>query len=176
MGANWLRTRHTAPVKKFLVTQRFDASAAQIAAAYRDEETWASFDKLPFVGDPVLSGFSGEDPVVVEMAYRVSIDLPAMAGSFIDNDKMTFVERTELAPDGSGSFTIIPDHYKKMLKASGRFEMVPFDDDYCERLIHGSVDVSLGWAGKLFETPVEEAIVTGFAEALAAQADQVRIL
>lgn len=107
------------------------------------------------------------------MAYRVTIDLPALAETFIEDDKMTFVERTEINSDGAGTFTIIPDHYKKMLKASGRFEMVPFDDDYCERLVHGSVDISLGWAGKLFETPVEEAVVKGLSEALAAQADQV---
>lgn len=166
----------TAPhcrVKKFLVTQRFDGSAERVAQAYLQKATWGSFSGLPFVGDPTLKSFAADATTIVKMAYQVSIDLPALAETFIDGDKMTFVEQTELHVDGSGTFTIIPDHYKSMLKASGRFEMVPFDDDYCERLIQGSVDISLGWAGKLFESPVEDAIVTGLSQALTAQADQV---
>jgi len=161
-------------VKKFLVTQKYSASASDVAAAYRRKDTWAAFSGLPFVGDPSLESFiETADTTVVEMAYKVSIDLPAVASNFIDANKMTFVERTELNADGSGNFTIIPDHYGKLLSSSGRFEMVPFDDEYCERLIQGSVDVSLGWAGKLFEGPVEDAIVTGLSQALSAQALQI---
>lgn len=160
-------------MKKFLVTQKFAGSAEQVSQAFAQQATWEAFQGLPFVGDPKLQSFDGSGPTVITMAYRVSIELPPLAETFIDNDKMTFVERTELAADGSGTFTIIPDHYKSMLKASGRFEMVPFDGEYCERLVQGSVDISLGWAGKLFESPVEEAIVKGLSQALAAQAGQV---
>lgn len=110
------------------------------------------------------------------MAYRVEIDLPPLADKFIDANKLTFVERTTLVTDGSGSFDILPDHYGKLLRASGRIEMVPFDRGRCERLVQGSVDVNLGWSGKLFEAPVEDAIVTGLKQALAAQAAQVSVI
>ena len=160
-------------MKKFLVTQQFDASSEMVHQAYREQDTWQSFAGLPFVGDPVVTSFSASEPTIIETAYRVSLDLPALAKTFIDADKMTFVEVTTLHADGSGTFEIRPDHYANLLKASGRIEMVPFDDDRCERLIQGSVEVSLGWSGKLFEAPVEDAIVTGLKHALEAQANQV---
>ena len=164
-------------MKKFLVTQKFAGSAEQVTAAFRGQETWQSFADLPFVGTPVVQSFqagdSVNDDVRIDMAYRVDIDLPSVAKKFIEPAKMTFVERTKLAADGSGSFEIIPDHYQKLIKASGRIEMVPYGDDSCERLIQGSIDVSLGWSGVLFEGPVEDMIVTGFKQALVAQAEQV---
>ena len=150
-------------VKKFLVTQQFEASSETVHQTYRQEGTWRSFGGLPFVGDPVVTSFQASDPTLIETSYRVSIDLPPLA------------EVTTLHTDGSGTFVIVPDHYGKLLKASGRIEMVPFDTDRCERLIHGSVEVSLGWSGKLFEGPVEDAIVAGLKQALQAQADQVSV-
>jgi len=160
-------------VKKFLVTQKFESSADTIAAAFASEATWRSFAGLPFVGDPVVQSFEADESVEIAVAYQVSIDLPPLADKFIDPDKLTFVEKTTLNSEGSGTFTIVPDHYSKLLTASGRIEMVPYDGGWCERLIQGSVNVDLGWTGKLFEGPVEEAIVTGLKEALRAQAAQV---
>lgn len=107
------------------------------------------------------------------MAYWVNVSLPGLASKFIDPDKLSFVEHTELAEDGSGIFEIVPDHYPKLLAASGRIELASTSDESCERHVHGAVDVSLGWSGKLFEGPVEDAIVQGLANALTAQADQI---
>lgn len=160
-------------MKKFLVTQKFDAPAANVVAAFASESTWRSFAGLPFVGDPDVQSFSAGEPIEIEMAYRVSVDLPPLANKFIDAHKLTFVEVTALEADGSGSFTIVPDHYSKLVTASGRIEMVPYDGDWCERLIQGSVNVDLGWTGALLESTVEEAIVTGLKQALQAQAKQV---
>lgn len=162
-------------MKKFLVTQKFEASSDDVVAAFRSEDVWQAFHDLPFVGTPQVQSFESDDAgaVRIETAYRVDIDLPPLADKFIDADKMTFVEVTTLQPDGSGSFEILPDHYKKLLKASGTITMVPLDDGHCERMIQGSVDLSLGWTGKLFEDPVEGVIVDGFKQALAAQALQV---
>ena len=115
-------------MKKFLVTQQFDASSQRVHQAFRTETTWQSFAGLPFVGDPTVQSFTGGDPTIIATAYQVSIDLPALARSFIDADKMTFVEVTTLHADGSGAFDIVPDHYSDLLSASGRIEMVPFDE------------------------------------------------
>jgi len=162
-------------VKKFLVTQKFDASADAVAQAFRRKSTWTDLADLPFVGDPQLKSFTDGDVTTIDMAYKVTMELPQLALSFIDADKMTFVERTTLTADGSGTFVIQPDHYAKMLKSSGRIEMVPLGDCHCERLIQGSVDLDLGWAGKLFEGPVEDGIVNGLKQALAAQAAQLDV-
>lgn len=166
---------HTGGVKKFLVTQQFDASSEIVHQAYRQEDTWQGFGGLPFVGDPVVTSFTASEPTTIETAYQVLIELPPLAATFIDANKMTFVEVTRLHADGSGTFEIVPDHYSKLLRASGRIEMVPFDAGRCERLVQGFVEVSLGWSGKLFEAPVEEAIVTGLKHTLEAQAAQVSV-
>lgn len=162
-------------VKTFLVTQQFDASSDAVHAAYLDHGTWKRFGGLPFVGDPVVDSFVAGDPTTIATSYRVMINLPALAATFIDAEKMTFVEVTRLHADGTGTFEIVPDHYAELLTSAGRIEMVPFDDRRCERLVQGHVSLNLGWAGKLFEAPVEEAIVKGLKEALSAQAAQVLI-
>lgn len=141
---------------------------------YRRESTWRGFANLPFVGDPVVREFRLGEPVEVHTHYKVSIDVPSMARRFIDPDKLTFVEITRLGADGSGTFKIVPDHYSKLLRSSGTVETIDAGDT-CERRIAGEVDVSLGWAGMLFEQPVEEAIVGGLQRALEAQAEQLQL-
>lgn len=162
-------------MKKFLVTQHFAAPLETVQQAYRDETTWQAFGGLPFVGDPIVDSFVAGDPTVVSTRYRVKVDLPAMATTFIDADKLTFVEVTTLLGDGSGTFEIVPDHYGDLLESSGRIELVSVGSDASERRVHGHVTVDLGWAGKLFEGPVEDVIVKGLTEALLAQAQQVRL-
>lgn len=165
---------NTERVRKFIVAQRFAAPPDAIAAAYLDRATWDAFSGLPFVGDPKVASFDAGRPTTIATNYRVRIDLPALAATFIDADKLTFVEITVLHADGSGTFEIRPDHYDDLLASSGRIELLPAEDG-CERRIDGHVEVDLGWSGKLFERPVEDAIVTGLSQALEAQALQVPV-
>lgn len=162
-------------MRKFLVTQRFDAPHEVIAAAYLQRSTWERFAGLPFVGDPTVDSFDAGPPATIASSYRVHVELPALAAGFIDADKLTFVEIIVLHADGSGTFEIQPDHYSDLLTSSGRIELVDQGADRCERLVEGHIHVDLGWSGKLFERPVEDAIVSGLSKAFAAQADQVPI-
>ncbi len=157
------------------MTQQFDAPSDVVHAAYLEHTTWQRFANLPFVGDPVVESFVAGDPTTIAMSYRVTINLPALAASFIDAEKLTFVEITTLHADGTGRFEIVPDHYSNLLSSAGRIEMVPSDGGRCERLLQGHVDLNLGWSGKLFEGPVEDAIVNGLKHALSAQAEQVKL-
>jgi hypothetical protein len=153
--------------------QQFDMPAPVVVEAFRTESTWQSFDSLPFVGTPSVTSFVADEPVRIETHYRVSLELPALARTFIDPERLTFLEVTELHVGGSGRYHIVPDHYTDLLRSSGTTVVTPLPDDRCERTINGLVDVSLGWKGMLFEGPVEEAIVGGFKKALSAQAAQV---
>jgi len=166
---------HTGRVRNFVVTQRFDAPHHVVAATYLERTTWERFAGLPFVGDPLVDSFDPGPPTTIATNYRVHVELPALAAGFIDADKLTFVEITVLHADGSGTFDIRPDHYGDLLTSSGRIELVETGVDRCERLVEGHIHVDLGWTGKLFERPVEDAIVSGLTKALAAQADQVPI-
>lgn len=160
-------------MKRFRVTQQFDAPSDVVHAAYCKQETWERFGGLPFVGDPVIESFVTGDPTTIAMRYRISVDLPALASSFIDAKKLTFVEITTLHDDGTGSFEIQPDHYSHLFESAGGIDLASLDDGRCERVVHGHVDVTLGWTGKMLEAPVEDVIVNGLKKALAAQALQV---
>ena len=160
-------------MKKFTVVQEFDAPASLVIDVFRREETWRGFADLPFVGTPAVGSFVAGDVVHVEAAYRVSLDLPALARTFIDPDRLTFVEITRLDDVGGGVFEIRPDHYSSMLSSAGTTRVTPLDGGYCKRTVTGTVEVSLGWKGALFEAPVEDAIVGGLQKALRAQAEQL---
>lgn len=157
----------------FTVVQQFKAAAPTVIDAFRSEATWRSFDGLPFVGSLSLAAFVDSEPVRIETNYRVSLDLPALARTFIDPERLTFVEITHLDSGGSGTFEIVPDHYKDLLRSSGTSIVSGTADDRCERIVNGRVDVSLGWKGMFLEGPVEEAIVGGLTKALHAQAIQL---
>lgn len=160
-------------MKRFRLTQQFDAPSDVVHAAYREQATWEGFADLPFLRDPVIESFVPGEPTVVAMRYLVSVELPAPATPFIDARKLTFVELTTLRDDGTGSFVIQPDHYSHLFESAGGIDIVSLDKGRCERVVHGHVDVTLGWTAKMLEAPVEDVIVNGLEKALAAQALQV---
>jgi hypothetical protein len=160
---------------KFAITQTFELPSDAVIEAYRLERTWHSFRGLPFVGDANLCDFVAGDPTHIETRYHVSVNVAPAARRFIDPDKLSFIEVSRLASDGSGTFEIVPDHYGALIRSSGITRVEPIDDATCIRLMEGVVDVSLGLAGMLFERPVEEAVVRGLRDALFAQAEQIRL-
>ena len=159
-------------MKRFAVGQRFTQPRDAVVDAFRDERVWRGLRDLPFVGDPSVRSFESAEVTSISVWYRVTIELPPLADRFIQPDKLSFVERSRLHLDGTGTFDIVPEHYPKLLKASGTTEIVSGEGG-SERHVRGSVDVNLGWSGKLFEGPVEDAIANGLVEALNAQARQV---
>ena len=155
------------------VIQSINAEPAGVIWAFRTEAFYRSLRDLPFVGSPELVSFesNGAD-VLIDLRYRVAIDLPGPARAFIDPDKLTFVESSRLHPDGTGTFEIRPDHYGTLLSSSGE-TAVAGDSGACQRTMAGSLDVDLGWKGKIFEHEAEKAIAGGLEQALLAQVAQV---
>lgn len=149
--------------------------AAAIAAAYRSADLSGALSNLPFVGSPesVAHNSDAENgTVTASTRWKVELDLPGVALAFVDPALLTFVEHCELAADGTGTFRIIPEHYPKLLKASGQ-TAIASDGDTTLRTTSGSLRIDLGWKGKLFEGQVEQAIADGLARSLQAQVPQV---
>lgn len=150
-------------------------SKASVIEAYRSRELFEAFDDLPFVGrGTVVKHSPGSDngPTINHTQWRVELDLPAAARMFVDQDRLSFVEKMELSVDGTGSFVIDPEHYAKLLRASGT-TTVNATDGGVQRVTEGKLRVDLGWAGKMFEGDVERAIAGGLTRALHAQVSQV---
>jgi|GEM_PF-546594 len=164
---------------RFKVPQRYTGvSAAHVAAAFRERSLYDAFTDLPFVGRPELVSFDRvADDVQLELRYRVAVELPGPARAVIDPERLSFVERSTIRPDGSAQFVIIPDHYNELATCSGQVtitDVAEGDGDGTTRESSGDLKLDLGWKGKLFEAQVEEAIVNGFRQSIAAQTKQVR--
>ena len=155
------------------VVQSIDAEPAGVIWAFRTEALYRSFADLPFVGSPEVVSFDADgNDVLVELRYRVAVDLPGPARAFIDPDKLTFVESSRIGPDGTAVFAIRPDHYDDLLQASGT-TTIDGSTRPGRRTTAGSLKVDLGWKGRLFEGEAERAIAGGLKRALQAQIPQI---
>lgn len=159
------------------IVQRFGATGAtSIINAYRSEALYRSFADLPFVGSPEFISLdtTGADRQTIKISNRlkVSVDLPSAANAFVDGDKLTFVERSEVDIDGTGRFEVDPDHYDKLLSLSGQTKIAEIDG-VTTRTTTGTLAVDLGWAGRIFKGAVEQAIANGLDAAFQAQIPQV---
>lgn len=146
----------------------------QVAGAYADPGLYGSFEDLPFVGTPEPLGHRHEAEVTsLEVRYAVKVDLPAAAHVFVDPARLTFVEHSQLASDGSGTFHVVPDHYGKLLAFAGSYRLAPHGGAGARRSMVGRLRVDLGWKGKLFEGDVTRAIANGLTRSLHAQVPAV---
>ena len=146
-----------------------------IVGAYQSPELYTELTDLPFVGSPTLDSVARDEDARrthVASRWKVQLELPAVALAFVDPDRLVFVEEAELHDDGSGTFRIVPDHYAKLLRASGE-TTVSASSGTTVRTTTGNLKVDLGWKGKLFESQVEQAIVDGLTKALRAQVPQI---
>lgn len=160
---------------RFAVEQEFQGvTSAHVAAAYREQSLYDVITDLPFVGRPEPVAFNrvGDD-VRLDLRYRVQLELPGAARAFIDPDKLTFVERSTITPDGATTFRVLPDNYAELLTCGGRAALTEGPAGVV-RQTTGQLDLDLGWQGALFEGQVAQAIVNGFRQSIAAQTTQVR--
>lgn len=156
---------------RFELNQRFTGTADAVAAAYADPDLYPTLVGLPKLGGiEVLDHRSTPDQVVLRVRFRFIGDLPAAVTAVIDPARLTWVqESTHDLRTGAATFRLVPDHYPDRLKASGSFTISPLDQDGSTRRVQGELRVqALLVAGR-----VEQAIVSGLAEYLEAEAPAV---
>lgn len=162
---------------EFKIVQRYEsAGAGDVARAFRSDAMYKSLSDLPFVGTPEFidaTDVGDAGARQVRIRYTAKLDLPAIATTFVDPSKLSFVETSTVDPDGNSPFTITPDFYKDLLRCSGTMTIRSTGDDSCERIIAGDLGINLGWKGKLLEGQVERLIVSGLTDYLHAEVDDV---
>jgi len=153
---------------KFVIDQQIDAAPEAVAATYANPDFYATLIGLPNLGTPeVLSHDIDGDSVKLRIRYRLVRDLSAPVRAVVDPNKLTWVEvSTHRLADRDVTFRMDPDNYADRFKSSGSYR---FDagDDGSGTALRGSGDVSIRMA--LVGRRVEDAIVTGLKEHLAAQ-------
>lgn len=155
---------------RFTMIQSFDAPVDAVAAAYADDALYPFLVGLPKLGaiEPLEQRLDG-DTVEQRIRFRFTGHLPAAVTAVVDPAKLSWVQETAYDLTArSASFRLVPDHYPDRLSASGTFGFLPADDG-SQRRIDGEVRVrALLVSGK-----VEQAIVSGLEEYLAAEAPRV---
>ena len=150
---------------RFRLEQTFDAPVDAIALAFTEPDLYAALGALPNLGRPeVLSRTEKGDVVNLQIRYQFTGDLSPAARKVVDPARMSWVEQsTHDLSRHHVDFTMVPDNYGNLLRASGRYAFAPDGPARTKRVAEGEVTVRLPLVGK----SVENAIVSGIREHLA---------
>ena len=154
---------------KFEIIQRFDAGVDDVLALYSDPDFFASLDGIGQIGDPEVLEHEVDGQIVhLSVRYRYTGDLPSAALAVVDQDKLTWVETTELDLDTARSTsTIVPDHYPRRLIANAQAAFASGPGGRATRTVNGDLRVKVLLVGG----QVEKAIVSGMRDHLAEEAE-----
>ena len=155
---------------KFNVSQSIAADAATVAARLADPEFLLSRPDRPPLGEPELITYDvSGSRVHLEMRYRFTGDLNSAARSFVEPDKLTWVQVSDHDLEGLRVvFHLEPDHYANRLTCRGRYLLIA-DGDSCRRELQADVRVKVPLVGG----QVERVLVDGLRTELAHQANDV---
>ncbi len=158
---------------RFELTQRYTATASDVVDAYADPDLYPTLVGLPKLGGIEVLHHAAPAPGRVELRIRFAFtgDLPAAVTAVVDPKRLTWIQQTEHdLHSGATTFRLLPDHYADRLAASGTFRVTPAADGIgSRRVVAGDLKVHALLVGGR----VEQAIVSGLAEYLAAEAPEV---
>jgi len=150
---------------RFRLEQSFDAPIDAIALAFTEPDLYSALGSLPHLGRPqVLSRTENGDVVNLQIRYQFTGDLSPAARKVVDPARLSWVEHsTHDLTRHQVDFTLAPDNYGNLLRASGRYSFEPGGPGRTRRLAEGEVAVRVPLVGRSVET----AIVSGLREHLA---------
>jgi hypothetical protein len=150
---------------RFHLEQTFDAPVDAVALAFTEPDLYTALGALARLGQPqVLGRIEDGDLVRLQIRYQFTGDLSPAARKVVDPARLSWVEHSthDLARH-QVDFTMVPDNYGNLLRASGRYAFEPDGPGATRRVAEGDVAVRVPLVGK----SVENAIVSGIREHLA---------
>ena len=148
---------------RFTIEQVVDAPLEDVESALVDPAYLERLSELPKLGRPtLLARREDADGQLVHQSvrYRFVGDVNAAVRRVVDPERLTWVEESTL--DRRTHVTrwhIVPDHYERLLRASGTFRLEAADQG-TRRTADGDLTVSVPLVGG----KVERAIVSGLRE------------
>jgi hypothetical protein len=165
---------------RFQIEQRIGGPVHSVAGIYTEPRFYEVLGELPKLGKPEVLE-RREDGQVVHLAvrFRFTGNLSPAVTAVIDPAKLTWVE--ESSHDLSAhtvTFRMNPDHYQDRLRSQGTVRYEPDGDGRTRRLTDAELAVKLPllMGGGRVAGVVENAIVSGLREHLAAEVDVVERL
>ncbi|MGH9035078.1 MAG: DUF2505 family protein [Acidimicrobiia bacterium] len=149
---------------RFRLEQTFDAPIDAIALAFTEPDLYTALGALPKLGRPqVLGRTENGDVVNLQIRYQFTGDLSPAARRVVDPARLSWVEHsTHDLSRHQVEFTMVPDNYGNLLRASGHYTFEPDGPAATRRVAEGEVAVRVPLVGK----SVENAIVSGIREHL----------
>jgi hypothetical protein len=156
---------------RFRLEQTFDAPVDAVALAFTEPDLYTVLGALPKLGQPEVLGRTEDGDVVrLQIRYQFTGDLSPAARKVVDPARLSWVEHsTHDLGRHQVDFTMVPDNYGNLLRASGRYSFEPDGPAATRRVAEGDVAVRVPLVGK----SVENAIVSGIREHLA---DEVTVV
>jgi hypothetical protein len=147
---------------QFTIEQRFAGPLDAVEAAFVDPAFLNRLSELPKLGNPaLLSQDLDGDGVHQQVRYAFTGDLSPAVRRFVDPERLTWIEDAHLdRRTHTTTWTIVPDHYTHLLRASGTFALAPDEAGGTSRRTQAEIKVSLPFVG----AKVEQAIVNGLRE------------
>lgn len=150
-------------------TQRFPLPAAAVAAAFRNPGLFARFAAVRVLDQPEVLEIS---EIEIGKAWRVRVRYRfvgelghPLVAKVVDPQRLTWVEETVVDHTGSGIFTVVPDHYARLLGFSGRIDIAEASPGTATRRLRGALKLNLPLLARPFASAAEGAIGSGLAEA-----------
>jgi len=165
---------------RFQIEQEIAGPVGAVARSYTEPRFYEVLGELPKLGKPEMLE-RREEGSVVRLAVRfrfTGVLSPAVTG-VVDPAKLTWVEESvhDLV-NHTVTFRMNPDHYADRLRSNGSVRYDSGGDGVTRRLTEGelAVKVPLLLGGGMTAGLVEDAIVSGLREHLAAEVDVVERL
>lgn len=139
-----------------------------MAAVFRKPALYPRFAAVRVLDQPEVLDVSetGAGGWRARVRYRFVGELGhPLVAKVVDTDRLTWVEETILDHGGSGSFTIVPDHYGKLLGFTGRIDVSEPEPGTTARRLRGALKLNLPLLARPFTAAAEAAICAGLQEA-----------
>ncbi len=152
---------------RFELVQRIAAPLGTVEAAFIDPGFLSDLARLPKLGHPeLLEQRDTGNEVWQRVRYAFAGELSGAVKSVVNPDLLTWVEESTLDRcTHTTRFKILPDHYGRMLEASGVITLSSNGSEDSIRQACGDVVVHVPIVGR----KVEAAIVSGLREQAALQ-------
>jgi Protein of unknown function (DUF2505) len=148
---------------RFELVQRVQAPLDVVEAAYIDPEFLIELGKLPKLGHPeLLEQRDRGTEVWQRLRYAFRGHLSAAVTAVVDPNQLSWVEESTLdRATHRTTFRIVPDHYGRMLEASGQVTLTEDQGGAATtRRTTGDLSVHVPFVGHKVET----AIIAGLRE------------
>ena len=165
---------------RFQIEQKIAAPIEAVSRIYTEPRFYEQLGQLPKLGKPeVLERREEQSLVHLAVRFRFTGNLSPAVTAVVDPVKLTWVEESvhDLA-QCAVTFRMKPDHYPDRLRSEGSVHYEPDGEGMTRRLTEGdlAVKVPLLLGGGRVGGVVEEAIVSGLREHLAAEVEVVERL